>query len=122
LDRLRQEIVEKERDSEQRELDRHGLTQQCSKLLQMIEEKEKKVEYSENERERLRSRLSEIELELRRVEDERRELVHKHKELEQSLKRSNELNGKLENKLFHEERKMNAKIRQLEEVFLKNLF
>uniref|UniRef100_A0A915NXH9 Transport and Golgi organization protein 1 n=1 Tax=Meloidogyne floridensis TaxID=298350 RepID=A0A915NXH9_9BILA len=118
LDRLRQEIVEKERDSEQRELDRHGLTQQCSKLLQMIEEKEKKVEYSENERERLRSRLSEIELELRRVEDERRELVHKHKELEQSLKRSNELNGKLENKLFHEERKMNAKIRQLEEQLI----
>nr|CAD2164734.1 unnamed protein product [Meloidogyne enterolobii] len=110
LDRLRQEIVEKERDSEQRELDRHGLTQQCSKLLQMIEEKEKKVEYSENERERLRSRLSEIELELRRVEDERRELVHKHKELEQSLKRSNELNGKLENKLFHEERKLEEQL------------
>jgi hypothetical protein len=39
LDRFRQEILEKERDSEQRELDRHGLTQQCSKLLQMIEEK-----------------------------------------------------------------------------------
>uniref|UniRef100_A0A1I8C1M1 Uncharacterized protein n=1 Tax=Meloidogyne hapla TaxID=6305 RepID=A0A1I8C1M1_MELHA len=115
LDRLRQEILERERDFEQRELDRHGLTQQCSKLLQMIEEKEKKVENSENEREKLRSRLSEIELNLRQVEDERRELIHKYKELEQSLKRSNELNGKLENKLFHEERKMNAKIRQLEE-------
>jgi DNA repair exonuclease SbcCD ATPase subunit len=55
---------------------------------------------------------------LRRLEDERRELQHRYKELEQSLKRSNELNGKLENKLFHEERKMTAKIRQLEEVFL----
>ena len=39
LERLRRELVEKERDSEQRELDRHGLTQQCTKLLQMIEEK-----------------------------------------------------------------------------------
>ncbi|KAL3069680.1 hypothetical protein niasHS_015914 [Heterodera schachtii] len=115
LDRLRQELVEKERDSEQRELDRHGLTQQCSKLLQMIEEKEKRMGYSEQEREKLRTRISEAEMGLFRVEDEKRELQHRIKELEQSLKQSTELNGRLENKFYHEERRLNNKIRQLEE-------
>ncbi|KAL3083900.1 hypothetical protein niasHT_036471 [Heterodera trifolii] len=115
LDRLRQELVEKERDSEQRELDRHGLTQQCSKLLQMIEEKEKRMGYSEQEREKLRTRISEAEMGLFRVEDEKRELQHRTKELEQSLKQSTELNGRLENKFYHEERRLNSKIRQLEE-------
>jgi septal ring factor EnvC (AmiA/AmiB activator) len=77
---------------------------------------ERKVELSEQERERLRTRLSDVELELRRVEDDKREVQHRLKELEQSLKRSEELNGRLENKLYHEERRFNSKIRQLEEV------
>uniref|UniRef100_A0A914IG72 Metalloendopeptidase n=1 Tax=Globodera rostochiensis TaxID=31243 RepID=A0A914IG72_GLORO len=83
----------------QRELDRHGFMQQCTKLLQMMEEKvgesaklmeekEKKVERSEQEREKLRTR----------------ELQHRIKELDHSLKQSNELNGRLENKHYYEER------------------
>uniref|UniRef100_A0A914HW37 Uncharacterized protein n=1 Tax=Globodera rostochiensis TaxID=31243 RepID=A0A914HW37_GLORO len=110
----------------QRELDRHGFMQQCTKLLQMMEEKvgesaklmeekEKKVERSEQEREKLRTRLSEVELGLLRVEDEKRELQHRIKELDHSLKQSNELNGQLENKHYHEERRLNTKIRQLDE-------
>ncbi|KAF7633490.1 hypothetical protein Mgra_00007073 [Meloidogyne graminicola] len=108
LDRFKQEIVEKERDCEQRELDRHGLVQQCSKLLQMIEEKEKKLENSENEREKLHCRLSEIELNLRHLEDEKRELQHNFKELELSNKRINELN----------KGKLNLKIKQIEEQLI----
>jgi hypothetical protein len=41
MEKMRQEIAEKDRESEKRELDRHQLTQQCTKLLQMIEEKVK---------------------------------------------------------------------------------
>jgi len=56
------------------------------------------VERSEQEREKLRSRLSDVEKELRRVEDDKREVQHRLKELEASLKRSEDLNGRLENK------------------------
>uniref|UniRef100_A0A914GZM4 Uncharacterized protein n=1 Tax=Globodera rostochiensis TaxID=31243 RepID=A0A914GZM4_GLORO len=49
-------------------------------------------------------RLSEVELGLLRVEDEKRELQHRIKELDHSLKQSNELNGRLENKHYYEER------------------
>jgi chromosome segregation ATPase len=78
------------------------------------------MEHSEQERERIRTRLSDVEMELRKVEDAKREMQHRLKEVEQSLKKSEELNGRLENKLYHEERRFNTKIRQLEEVFGRN--
>ncbi|KAL3085880.1 hypothetical protein niasHT_034110 [Heterodera trifolii] len=92
LDRLRQELVEKERDSEQRE--------------------RKEWATVNRKREKLRTRISEAEMGLFRVEDEKRELQHRIKEFGAVTQQSTELNGRLENKFYHEERRLNSKIRQ----------
>lgn len=68
----------------------------------------------EEERERLRKNISQLETNLRDLDDEKREINYKLKELEQTVRKHEEFSGKLENKLFHS----NSRIRQLEEVFL----
>jgi len=119
LDQLREDLTEKRKEVERREAERHELQSQCNKLLHMVDERDRKVEHSEEERDRLRAKIAQVESDLRSVEDERREATHKMRELEQSLRKAEELNGKLENKLFHEDRRLAAKIRLLEEQLAK---
>lgn len=42
LEQVKQDLVEKRREAEQRESDRHELQSQCQKMLHMVEEKVKK--------------------------------------------------------------------------------
>lgn len=57
-----------------------------------------------------------MEAELRTLEVAKMEANFKMQELEQKLRKAEDLNAKLENKLYHEDRQFNARIRQLEEV------
>lgn len=76
----------------------------------------------EVERERLREKISQTEATIRDLEDEKREISLKLRECDQMVRKTEESNGKLENKLYHEERRLNNRIRQLEEVLLFLLF
>jgi len=87
--------------------------------LHMVDERDRKVEHIEEEREKLRAKIAQVESDWRQAEDDKRELTLKLRELEQMLRRSEEANGKLENKIYHEERRLNAKIRILEEQLAK---
>uniref|UniRef100_A0A915CT93 Uncharacterized protein n=1 Tax=Ditylenchus dipsaci TaxID=166011 RepID=A0A915CT93_9BILA len=96
LEQLKQDLAEKRKEAERREGERHDLQSQCTKLLHMVDERDRKVEHIEEEREKLRSKISQLEVDWRQTEDDKRELAVK-------------------NKIYHEERRLNAKVRMLEE-------
>lgn len=58
-----------------------------------------------------------MEANIRNLEKEKREISLKLSELQQTVEKSEDLNGKLKTKLCRKEQRLNNKIRELEEVF-----
>lgn len=115
-EQLKSDLTDKRHEMEEIKNEYIDFKMQNKKLLNMVEDRDKKLEHADEERERLRVKISDLEAEMRKIENEKRDTTAKLKDLEQLLKKAEEQNLKMENKLYHEERRMGQKIRSLEEV------
>lgn len=115
-EQLKSDLTEKRHEMDELKNECLDFKAQNKKLLNMVEDRDKKLEHTDEERERLRNKISEFEAETRKLENEKRDTAARIKDLEQVLKKAEDQNLKLENKLYHEERRLGSKIRGLEEV------
>jgi hypothetical protein len=126
-EKLTAELTKKGQELEQKEKERIEQQSRCDSLWRKIETTESECKFLRDDRDSLRDQIQALKDELRQMEDAKRQMedakrdvIRKLEEREQLIRRVEEENAKLENRLYHEERRLNATITSLREQISKS--